>query len=119
MFAEGRPYTVISQSPPFALSISNEPDNELVVGRLSEGGNDEKVRLTMTPLLLFPPSVPDPPPQWIVTGEGPDTYIIKNVANGKFLGVEGEPREGVRVIAADSPTFWRIEAEGSGFYGYR
>ena len=112
MLKEGRPYTIIGQDLQFALSIFDVND-PLIVG-LPDGSNNQKVRPTMTPSISPPPSDPDPPSQWIATREASGSWILKNVASGKFLSIEGEPRDRTRLIGADSPTLWRIERGGEG-----
>ena len=66
----------------------------------------------MTPSISPPLSDPHPPPQWIATREESGSWTLKNVANKKFLGVEGEPEIGSKAIGVDSPTLWRIERGG-------
>ena len=113
MFAEGRPCIIINQFYSLALSVLDEPDNPPIIGLKPDGSDKQKVRPTMTPSILPPPSDPDPP-QWIPTQEEDGTWTLKNVANGKFLSVEGDPTAGASVIGADSPTLWTIDIDGSG-----
>ena len=111
MLQEGPSYTIINQDSELALSISDEPNNNSVVGRRPDGSRDQKVRPTMTPLNLTPPlpSDPDPLPQWVVMKEADGVYVFQNVANETFLAVEGELRPGAKVVGSDTPTPWRIE----------
>ena len=119
MLQEGRTYTIIGQNLLFALCPFGFNDPR-IVGLEPNGNNDQKVRPTMTPSISPPPSDPDPPPQWILIKGEDGGWILKNVANGKFLGVEGEPRVFARLIGVDSPTLWRIERgeEGPDSYWY-
>ena len=117
MLQEGRTYTIITQSPQLALGIL-ELDSPLIVGLEPNRSNNQKVRPTMTPSISPPTSDPDPAPQWIATREESGGWTLKNVANGKYLGVDGEPRVLARLIGVDSSTLWRIEREGEGTDSY-
>ncbi|PPQ67441.1 hypothetical protein CVT26_007235 [Gymnopilus dilepis] len=51
-----------------------------------------------------------PNQRWTVEKHGLGWYI-KSVGSGKYLNVEGEVRDGTRVIACDEPMPWRVWAD--------
>ena len=73
----------------------------------------------MTPSISPPPSDFDPPPQWIITRGGNGAYVLKNVANEKYLGVEGEPRAGAKLVGVNFLMPWKIDPEDPGSFWYR
>ena len=46
-------------------------------------------------------------------------YVFKNVANGKYLGVEGEPRDRAKIIGVDFLMPWKLDPEDPGSFWYR
>jgi len=46
-------------------------------------------------------------PQWRVNQLG-GSWTLQNVATGKFLGVEGNPHNGAKLVGQDEPKGWDI-----------
>ncbi|KAL4062248.1 hypothetical protein V8B97DRAFT_1921060 [Scleroderma yunnanense] len=49
--------------------------------------------------------------EWQFIHQGYGNFQIKSVADGQYLGIDGPPANGVRVVAVSTPFMWTIQRD--------
>ncbi|KIN98520.1 carbohydrate-binding module family 13 protein [Pisolithus tinctorius Marx 270] len=64
-------------------------------------------------IIMLEHSMPSSLHQWIFEHQYNSNYLIKSIGSSLNLNIEGEPRDGARVVAKPTPFEWHIEDEPS------
>ena len=119
MFEHGRTYKIVNAKAGNVLDLSGS-DNRSLIGWDWHGGHNQQVRALFLPprlpLDLFPlcnnavPRADSSRVQWRLHHED-GAGVLRNRHTDKYLGIEGEARDGTPVIAVDEPFHWHIVAD--------